>query len=34
VCGDGVIAGTEICELPAVGCGALQACVACTACLP
>ena len=31
---DGIISPGEVCELPAVGCGALQACAGCTACLP
>jgi cysteine-rich repeat protein len=34
VCGDGVIEGAEVCELPTLGCGPLQICVACTQCAP
>ena len=34
ICGNGVIESGEVCELPAVGCGALQACAACMACVP
>ena len=34
ICGDGVIEGTETCELPTIGCGPLQVCVACTQCAP
>ncbi len=34
VCGDGIIEGAETCELPTLGCGPLQVCVACTQCAP
>ena len=33
-CGNGIIEAGESCELPAIGCGPLQQCTACTACAP
>ena len=34
ICGNGIIEAGETCELPDVGCGALQLCLACGSCIP
>ena len=34
ICGNRNIEPGEVCELPQIGCGLLQGCIACQACLP
>ena len=34
ICGNGNIEPTEVCELPAAGCGDGELCLGCTQCVP